>query len=395
MISAREQFLFYEIHHTEETMTYAKRRMAMEKSFTDLIEEVQKPGLCHRCGGCVTFCSAINFGALELGSDGRPRYKDPEKCIECGICYMICPVNHELDNETRNLVGWHEPMGNVIGTTVLRALDPEVRAAGTDGGVVTATLLRLFDQGRIDGAIVCRQTSPFVRQPALARTREDIFAAAGSHYDESHGMEIFGNEYSTYSPSIRAMGPLSQGALNRVAFVGTPCQIMTLRKMQALGIVPSDAIKYVLGLFCTQNFIFGEKERAKLEELGGFSWKDIAKINVRERLQIFTKSGEVIKIEFDKLKFMIRTACRFCDDYSAEYADISFGGVGAEPGWTTAISRTPLGRAVLADARDSVLEQYNLSQNPRYASEVLAKVEELSRKKKESAARCLDASGRA
>ncbi len=187
----------------------------MEKSFTNLIEEVQKPGLCHRCGGCVTFCSAINFGALELGPDGSPRYKDPEKCIECGICYMICPVNHELDNETRNLVNWHEPMGNVIGTTVARAMDPEVRAAGTDGGVVTAILLRLFDQGRIDGAIVCRQDGPFLRRPALARTREDILAAAGSHYDLSHGMAAFGDEYATYttySPSIQAFGALSRNA---------------------------------------------------------------------------------------------------------------------------------------------------------------------------------------
>lgn len=362
----------------------------MEKSFTNLIEEVQKPGLCHRCGGCVTFCSAINFGALELGPEGNPRYKDPEKCIECGICYMICPVNQELDNEMRNLVGWHEPMGNIIGTTVARAMAPEVREAGTDGGAVTAILLRLFDQGRIDGAIVSRQTGPFMRQPALARTREEILGAAGSHYDVSHGMEAFGDEYSTYSPSIRAFGDMTREPLTRVAFVGTPCQIKTLRKMQALGIVPSDAIKYTLGLFCTQNFMFGEAQRAKLEELGGFSWGDIKKVNVRERLQVHTKSGDIKKIEFGKLDFMTRPACRYCDDYSAEYADLSFGGVGAEPGWTTVISRTPLGRAVLADARGTALEQYSVSVKPKYASEALSKVEELSMRKKEAAVRRLD-----
>jgi coenzyme F420 hydrogenase subunit beta len=46
------------------------------KSFTNLIQDVQKPGLCHRCGGCVTFCSAVNFGALELDPEGKPRYAD-------------------------------------------------------------------------------------------------------------------------------------------------------------------------------------------------------------------------------------------------------------------------------------------------------------------------------
>jgi coenzyme F420 hydrogenase subunit beta len=36
------------------------------KTFTDLIQEVQEKGLCHHCGGCVSFCTAINYGALEL-----------------------------------------------------------------------------------------------------------------------------------------------------------------------------------------------------------------------------------------------------------------------------------------------------------------------------------------
>ncbi len=357
----------------------------MEKSFTDLINEVQKPGLCHQCGGCVAFCSAINFGALELGGDGKPRYKDPEKCLECGICYMICPVNHELDNETRNLVDWREPMGNVMGVGVARALDADVRAAGTDGGVVTAMLLRLLDTGRIDGAVVAKQIAPFRRAPALARTREEIFQAAGTHYDTSHGMEVFGDEYSTYSPSISALGPVAGRGLGRVAFVGTPCQVKTIRKMQALGIVPSDAIKYTFGLFCNRNFVFGEAEKAKLEKLGDFSWKDITKINVKENLRIHAGGGRLIEIPFDKLGFMTRRACAYCNDYSAEYADLSFGGLGAAQGWTTIITRTPLGRAVLADARGKAVEDYDVSKDPKYATNALAKVSEYSQTKKENA----------
>ena len=52
-------------------------------------------------------------------------------------------------------------MGRILETSVARAADPAVRAVATDGGVVTALLLRLFDLGRIDGAIVTRQTGPF------------------------------------------------------------------------------------------------------------------------------------------------------------------------------------------------------------------------------------------
>ncbi|MGD9097648.1 MAG: 4Fe-4S dicluster domain-containing protein, partial [Desulfobacterales bacterium] len=61
------------------------------KTFFNLVQEVQKPGFCHHCGGCVSFCTAINYAALEMDPDGKPRYRDIEKCIECGLCYAICP----------------------------------------------------------------------------------------------------------------------------------------------------------------------------------------------------------------------------------------------------------------------------------------------------------------
>ena len=76
------------------------------KTFFNLIQEVQKPGLCHRCGGCVTFCTAVNYGALELDPDGKPRYGDIEKCIECGLCHAICPEIDELEAETKSRVAW-------------------------------------------------------------------------------------------------------------------------------------------------------------------------------------------------------------------------------------------------------------------------------------------------
>src|SRR5512143_776273 len=111
------------------------------KTFFNLIQEVQKPGLCHRCGGCVTFCSAVNYGALELDADGKPRYGEIEKCIECGLCHAICPEIDELEKETLERVGWTAPIGRGIGLTVARAADPAVRKNATDGGVVTALLL--------------------------------------------------------------------------------------------------------------------------------------------------------------------------------------------------------------------------------------------------------------
>lgn len=329
------------------------------KSFAELITEVQIKGLCHRCGGCVTFCSAINYGALELGEGNRPHFKDPEKCIECGLCYVICPEITELEAETKRLVGWNAPMGCVLKVSSARSVDPKLRKRATDGGAVTGLLVHLLDTNQIDGAIVSKQTGPFSRMPWLATSREEIIEAAGTHFDESHGLQTIGEEYrTTFSSSIQALRSTMERHLHNVAVVGTPCQIHTLRRMEALNIVPSDIITYYLGLFCTKNFVFNKKMISQLEKIDGFKFEDVEKINIKKDFLINLKDGRQVAIPLDKMDFMTRLACRYCTDYSAEYADISFGGIASPDGWTTVISRTPLGRAIYIGALGSTMEEY-------------------------------------
>lgn len=355
------------------------------KTFFNLIQEVQKPGLCTRCGGCAVFCTAINYGALEIDENGRPAYGDIEKCIECGLCYSICPEINTLDEETKRQAAWSEPMGRVIETTVVRSSDPAVRKQSSDGGAVTAMLLHLFDRNRIDGAIVSRPVGRFQRQPFLATTRQEILDSSGLDPDTSHGLKRFSDEYVTFS-SIEEFDPMVKKGLKRVALVATPCQIKALKKMKVMNLVPSDAVKICFGLFCSGNFSFGPDQQKKLAQIAGISWDEVARINIKNKLIITLNSGETKTIDIKEMEFMKRYACHYCQDYSAEYADISFGGVGAKDGWTTVISRTPLGRAVLADARSmNALEQFSVKDNPEFASLALQSVRDASYAKKKSA----------
>ena len=354
------------------------------KSFTDLIKDVQKPGLCHRCGGCVTFCSAVNYGALELDPDGKPRYGDQDKCIECGLCYTICPEINELEEETRQRLQWRGPIGRVIETTIARAADPAIREKATDGGVVTALLVHLFKTGKIDGAIVTKPTGPFQREPFLAESEADIREASGFFFDTSHGMKRYSDYYMTHS-QFREFNPLIQKGLQRIAFVGTPCQIRAVRRMQTLNIIPADSIKFCLGLFCSGNFVYGEREQAKLAELGDFQWNDVRKINIKQDLLVHLTSGDIKTIELDELEFMKRFACYFCPDYAAEYADLSFGGIGADDGWTTVIMRTPIGRTVFADARSKTVEVAGHTNRGHSPSQALKKVQDWTTKKRNAA----------
>ena len=355
------------------------------KTFFNLVQEVQKPGLCYRCGGCATFCTAINYGALEIDDQGKPVYGDMEKCIECGLCYSICPEINELDEETKRKAAWSEPMGRVIETTVVRSSDPLVRERATDGGAVTGLLLHLFDRNRIDGAIVTRSVGKYQRKPFLATTREEIQNSGGLFFDTSHGIKQYSDQYMTFS-TIEEFDPMIKKGLSRVALVGTPCQIKSLRKMQVLNLVPSDSIKFCFGLFCSGNFTFGLKEQQKLAQIAGIAWENVVRINLKDKLIITLNSGETRTVELEQMKGMKRYACQYCSDYSAEFADISFGGIGAPEGWTTVITRTPLGRAILADSRSfKSIEQFNVEDDPGFASNALQEVRKSSALKKKKA----------
>ncbi|WP_461833230.1 Coenzyme F420 hydrogenase/dehydrogenase, beta subunit C-terminal domain [Desulfothermus sp.] len=353
------------------------------KTFFNLIQEVQKVGKCHHCGACVAFCDALNYGALEIGEDGIPRYKDINKCIECGLCYTICPEIHELDEELKRKVGWSEPIGRVLSSRSVRAIDENIRNNATDGGAVTALLLYLFDTGQINGAIVTKKVGKFERVPHLATTREEIINSAGFFFETSHGIHNFSKRYSEVA-TVEAFQTLRKKGLSRVALVASPCQILAFRKMELLGITPSESIRFCLGLFCSGNFEFNEQNRKILGEKFNFSWDDVEKINIKEELYITLKSGEKLTIPLNELDFMKKYACKLCLDYTAQFSDLSFGGLGSEDGWTTVLARTPKGRAALESAIGVTLEEIKYSDRPLYVTDMLYKIHTQAAKKKKS-----------
>ena len=130
--------------------------------------------------------------------------------------------------------------------------------------------------------------------------RQDILEAAGFHFDTVPSIAHFSELYSTYSPSIVKLKDVAQKTLTWVAFVGTPCQINTLRRMEVLGVVPSDAITIHFGLFCTGNFQFGPEKRRRLEKMGNFKWAEVYKVNVKEELMIHLQNKEIHHIPLEQ-----------------------------------------------------------------------------------------------
>jgi coenzyme F420 hydrogenase subunit beta len=279
-----------------------------------------------------------------------PRFADEEKCLKCGICYMICPNIRDLDEELKKKANWEPPVGPIKDLVTAQTTNPTVGEKCTDGGVVTSLLLYLLDNHMIDAALVSRSDGPFHRGPMLATSGEEIISASGSHYDESFSVINLGSHYSTYSPAMQELKRLRKGLIDRVAMVGTPCQIHTVRKMQVLGIIPSDVIKYCFGLFCMENFSFDDIQLKHLEKQYGFDLTQVAKVNVKEDFFIYLKNGRVIHIPFAEIDSIARPACLVCPDFSAEFSDLSFGGLGSPEGYTTVLIRSEKGKMVYRGA---------------------------------------------
>lgn len=359
------------------------------KSFTDLTTEVVETGICGKCGGCVSFCTAGELNALEMAKSGLPKYANEDNCQKCGICYLICPQTSTLNQELQERFGWSPPIGNYRRVISAQAINEQIRKVCTDGGVVTSLLFYLLEHNLINGAIVSKKTGRFARKAIVASTRDDLLEAAGSTFSGSLHLEELGGKYTTYTPILSTVKSLEKRYLQNVAVVGTPCQINAIRKMQCLGIIPAHLIKYTIGLFCTENFSFDDVARERLEKKLDINFENIVKLNVKEDFIITLTKGVTIHIPLREIDDVARKACFACRDFSNEYADISVGGLGSSDGYTTTILRTEIGASIYDEAlrngyiRERVFTDYEVGRLEK--TKMMAKIVSSSRRKKKRA----------
>ena len=325
------------------------------KSFKDLIKEVHKKGICQQCGGCVSFCNSIEHQVIGFKNpNSPPTYLNKDKCLKCGLCYLICPQTHVLEDEINKTYKFSDfskiPLGFFYNMHSCQATDKDFLSCGTDGGVVNSLLNFLLEKEWIDGAIVAKTLAPFSREVMIARNKEDLIKSSGIKLDIAQQLDEI-QKYHTY---VNSLPKLRQYQFKKLAVVGTPCQIYTIRCMQNLGIIPSQNIEYCFGLFCYENFFFDKTQVNKFEKDFDIKFKDIEKINIKEDLIISLKDRgtgkKKIHVPFDNLNEYMRSACNACEDFTNVYADISFGGVGSAEKYTTILVRTEKGRSIILKA---------------------------------------------
>ena len=323
----------------------------LHNNFKDMMNDVVDYGSCCECGSCVVVCP---HNVIEY-VDGKPKQTAKESAAfdfcgvsegaGCDVCATVCPRLWPRESHLKDAVfGEERGIEDIFGVFkhifVARTKRPDLAEAGQDGGIVTALLAWAREAGRIDGAVVSAvgaEDKPCFPTPKVVTTYEEIKASAGSWY--------------TYCANNLALAEVAERDLKQVAFVGVPCQITPLRKMEHMDpsfligdkkkakIIGrqrdflrgySDRVAFSVGLFCTEVFM-PELMTERIEKQMGIPLTEVKQFNVKGEVLIYQKNGDIGRIPLaEAMHEYQRPECRHCGDFSAEMADIACGGVGTD-----------------------------------------------------------------
>jgi len=162
-----------------------------------------------------------------------------------------------------------------------------------------------------------------------------------------------GSKYTIASTLCNYNDAINKFKLKRLAFVGMPCQIQAVRKLQLSSPLSKEYGKFslIIGLFCYSNYSYDLMETFIQGELG-VSLKNIKKIDVSHgKFYIYIKDGSIKEVPIKEIKKYTWESCHYCKDYTAEIADISVGSVGAlKNDWNSVILRTDIGAKFFNEA---------------------------------------------
>ena len=200
------------------------------------------------------------------------------------------------------------------------------RFEGQDGGVVTALLVKGFEEHIFDAAVVVYRGDGYSAKIVVATNAEEAIAAGGTKYLRVN-----------VTKKLREL--ISQGK-KKIAIVCTPCEAKAVRKIQQS--LKNECEITVIGLFCFEAFNKTKLKEEMCTRLG-IDLDKVEKTQIRQgKFTAFT-DGKEYSCKVNDLDGAAEKACLYCDDFTSRFADVSVGSVGSKPGFSSVVVRSKVG----------------------------------------------------
>jgi coenzyme F420 hydrogenase subunit beta len=324
-------------------------------AYNVLEKRIIKSGFCTLCGACEAACPT---NALHIKGEKVNRLYDCSKDMDiCPICYEMCPHSEALLLRSLSFVAdapiKNEALGYYRKIMLAQAVDPALREQSHGGAVVTALLKYGIETNFFDSAIVSQAEpeNPSKPKPSVALVPDDILSAVGSKFFPSSVAKAYGSAVYGYGKAS-------------IAFVGVPCHILALRKMEAWQHKIIGNLKITIGLFCFGTFSFSSLLKYIQEEYK-IKPSEIKGMHLSSNFEVQTENGTV-QIPLATVEKHIMPSCRTCTDFTSELADISVGSAYPLQDWSTVIIRTKVGEDFVYKAvENGIINTWVIEQEPK------------------------------
>jgi coenzyme F420 hydrogenase subunit beta len=307
---------------------------------TRLQQEVWALDRCSGCGACVAACSK---GVLYWEEEQHPLLEERQKALglshykldTCNICEKFCELS------CPRLVDW-APMEP---RSMVSARSSGIVHSGAPNDVIQGLLVAARAADLIDG-VVMLDMDPFTLEPVarVATTVDEIVGSVGMQY-------LWAPVLSALNEAIFELG------LTRLAIVGPPCVAEGARRFmntEHARLWPyQQAIRLTIASFCAGTYV-PEMVTDLLERGKGIARQELRSLSTSAREDTLTATlwdGTKHTLPLTEVEPFTRKGCGSCDDYLGESADIAVGAMGALPGFSTVITRTPAGEVFVQNAR--------------------------------------------
>ena len=306
--------------------------------YLEPVSIVFKAGACCQCGWCSSICPvnaiAVTSDTLEI---------DDKVCMKCGLCYAVCPRSFSIEQaliaikKLDKSLTFSEKINGYIDAYSATTNKDEIKKVRQDGGIVTSLCEYLLKQKLVDAIIAVQHSKDLWRpEPVIVDNLKDLYNTGGTKYANASTLAII-DKAKKYE---------------NIAVVGTPCMMNALEKGQLFpgGIAFFKNIKYKIGLFCMESFPY-EGVLGLIKEQFKQDFKKITKMDISGgKFIIYLDSGEDLRVPLNDVKSYARPNCHYCEDLTADYADVSVGSIGSGSGWSSVIIRNIKGEKLFNDA---------------------------------------------